>query len=452
MSNMRTHIKFINHSSVIIAASDIRILCDPWFEGDAFHKGWNLIYENDPKDIENILDNITHLWISHEHPDHFSVRFFLKYRELLKRKKITVLFQSTRDRRVSTFLSSKGILLQDLEHGQKKELGISGVSVTCYQDGFYDSALLFEYGGEKVLNLNDCEISTLDRANIMVQLTGEVDILLTQFSYAAWKGGSENKQWRQESAALKLQTMSIQINAFKPRFVIPFASFIFFSNQLNRYLNDSINTPEKVQNTLLNTQAQIVIMKPYDCFKGYYDQHAQDAALIFWKSHYDQIHNKTFHKYSSVSFDELVISYALYRNRLKISNQFWFMRFLRFISPISVLKPVILHVHDLNITMTMNLFSDKLVPSTKKADLSLHSESLNFLFNNSFGFDTLTVNGCFEEVTPGGFIRATKTLAIENLNNLGFRLSPAILFNFSIIKIFIGKILRVKKSLALKTQ
>ena len=45
--------------------------------------------------------------------------------------------------------------------------------------------------------------------------------------------------------------------------------------------------------------------------------------------------------------------------------------------------------------------------------LSMKSESLNFIFKNSFGFDTLTVNGCFEEVQKGGFVKATKTLAIE---------------------------------------
>ena len=41
----------------------------------------------------------------------------------------------------------------------------------------------------------------------------------------------------------------------------------------------------------------------------------------------------------------------------------------------------------------------------------------------SFGFDTLTVNGCFEEASNGGFLVSTKTLAIENLNNLGMSIS-----------------------------
>ena len=64
---------------------------------------------------------------------------------------------------------------------------------------------------------------------------------------------------------------------------------------------------------------------------------------------------------------------------------------------------------------------------------SVWSTTVNYLFNNSFGFDTLTVNACFEEGRPGGFVAATKSLAIENLNNLGIYVRPSLIFNFSII-------------------
>ena len=77
----------------------------------------------------------------------------------------------------------------------------------------------------------------------------------------------------------------------------------------------------------------------------------------------------------------------------------------------------------------------------------MRSESLNFIFKNSFGFDTLTVNGCFEEVAKNGFVSATKTLAIENLNNLGIKIELKTLFNFSIIKLFLSRLYRVARKL-----
>lgn len=83
----------------------------------------------------------------------------------------------------------------------------------------------------------------------------------------------------------------------------------------------------------------------------------------------------------------------------------------------------------------------------KQPLLFMHSESLYFIFKNSFGFDTLTVNGCFEEA-PKGFVAATKTLAIENnLNNLGIYINVATIFNFSIIKLFLKRLYRVAKKL-----
>ena len=106
----------------------------------------------------------------------------------------------------------------------------SDFRVTCLKDGFYDSGLLIESNNEKILNLNDCEVTSNNRANEVFSLTGEVDVLLTQFSFAAWKGGKENKQWRDEAAVEKINTMRIQIGRFNPKIVIPFASFVYFSN------------------------------------------------------------------------------------------------------------------------------------------------------------------------------------------------------------------------------
>lgn len=107
-------IKFVNHASVIINDEKISLLSDPWYSGTAFHDGWSLIYENKEDDIKNILNNITHIWISHEHPDHFSVPFFKKYASYLKEKKIKILFQETKDKRIVKFISSMGIEIKEL--------------------------------------------------------------------------------------------------------------------------------------------------------------------------------------------------------------------------------------------------------------------------------------------------------------------------------------------------
>ena len=115
-------IEFINHASVILYGRKTSLLSDPWYNGSAFHDGWNLIYENSDKDILSILKKITHIWISHEHPDHFSILFFKKYKELIKKNKIKILFQETKDKRVLNFLTHLNLDTVELKNEKKYQL------------------------------------------------------------------------------------------------------------------------------------------------------------------------------------------------------------------------------------------------------------------------------------------------------------------------------------------
>ena len=112
MNSDNPKIEFINHASVLISNENISVLSDPWYQGDAFHKGWNLLHELDDIDIDNLLDRTTHIWISHEHPDHFSIMFFKKFENKIKEKNIEILFQETADKRVESFLLQISLRLE----------------------------------------------------------------------------------------------------------------------------------------------------------------------------------------------------------------------------------------------------------------------------------------------------------------------------------------------------
>ena len=91
-------ITFVNHASVIFSHKDIRLMTDPWLFGSAFNNGWELLSKS--KFQLNDFAKITHIWFSHEHPDHFHPGVLSKIPEDL-RKKITILFQDTLDHRVA---------------------------------------------------------------------------------------------------------------------------------------------------------------------------------------------------------------------------------------------------------------------------------------------------------------------------------------------------------------
>ena len=63
------------------------------------------------------------------------------------------------------------------------------------------------------------------------KITGPIDVLMVQFSYALGKSNKDNKLEREIWASEILQKLSHNIKILNPNTVIPFASFCFFSRK-----------------------------------------------------------------------------------------------------------------------------------------------------------------------------------------------------------------------------
>ena len=442
----KTSLQFINHASILVSHGDISLLSDPWYQGDAFHKGWNLIHELKDDEIIALLDRVTHIWISHEHPDHFSILFFKKFGHILKANNITILFQKTDDKRVESFISKSGYNLKIINFNSWLDLS-NDFKVLCFKDGFYDSGLAIKTSDKSIINLNDCEIKNKARCEEVLKVTGKCDILVTQFSYAAWKGGVENIKWRQLAAKEKLETMILQASYFEPKIIVPFASYIYFSNNINYYLNDSANKPSDVINVFLDHRSEVKIMEPFEVLDNLESEIDNVQSIDFWGKAIEGINKSSLKDYDLIPLSELNVSFKTYADRIFKNNTKWFMRIVKYISPISAFKPVVIKIIDLDTNIRLDMFADSLHECNTEADISMSSESLKFVMGNTFGFDTLTVNGCFEEVADSGFSRAARSLAIENLNNMGIQFRPSIVFNFKLIAMFISRLWVVTKKL-----
>src|SRR6185295_3893466 len=108
--------------------------------------------------FEVIMEGVNYIWISHEHPDHFSVPFLMRVAKTHK-DKVKILFQKTRDRRVVNFCAAQGLQYQELEDRVSTKLN-DEVSVICGVTDFYDSWLNISDGKPSLLNLNDCHTRT----------------------------------------------------------------------------------------------------------------------------------------------------------------------------------------------------------------------------------------------------------------------------------------------------
>lgn len=443
------NIKFINHASIIISNKACSLLSDPWYSDQVFHKGWRLLYENSTEDILTELNRIDYIWISHEHPDHFSVGFFMKFLKQIQKNNITILFQETKDKRVLKFLEAKGFIVKEIESNKETSLA-NNFSIKCIKHGFYDSMLLCDVDNVKILNLNDCDIKKRDDLNKLSRNVGECDVLVSQFSYAAWKGGEKNLEWRREAAKEKLKTIYLQSKKLNVKYTIPFASFIYFSNKKNKYLNDCANRPSSVIEYFKNNNAssQVITMKPYDEFSGILNHESTKKARDFWEKLFLKVNELQEDSYESIDPSILSESFNKYINRIQKNNSLKLMKFLRLISPIKIFPSIRVHLSDINKTFFIDIVDNKFIKqNSNESDISLTSEQLNFIFNNTFGFDTLTVNGCFEESSINGFSKVAKTLSIENLNNIGLSVSFKLLFNLNIILLFFSRLISVERKI-----
>lgn len=441
-------IEFINHSSVLISNDEVGLLSDPWYQGDAFHRGWNLLHELNDNEIQELLDRTTHIWISHEHPDHFSISFFNTFGEIIKEKGIEILFQKTTDKRVESFLKVKKFNVRILETNEWIKIG-NNCKIFNFKDGFYDSGLAIDISGKKFLNLNDCEIKSDSRCSEVLDLVGECDVLISQFSYAAWKGGKDNTHWRKKAAEEKLNTLSVQVKHFKPKVLIPFASYVYFSNEANFYLNDSINTPNKVLEYFSDAkEVGIKVMKPFEILNEFVlKDHDNKQALDFWNHAFAISSEAKKNSFETKDLNSLNKSFNAYKERIFKNNSRFFIKLLRIISPIPVFRTILIHLYDIDQVVKLNFFQDSLITTDTNPHISMSSESLDFIFNNTFGFDTLTVNGCFEESKRGGFSKMTRTLAIENLNNIGIAMNFSIFLRIDLIILFLGRLFAVSKKI-----
>lgn len=434
-------IEWVNHASFVLAHRDVRILSDPWLFGSAFNNGWDLLCET--KFGMEDFATITHLWFSHEHPDHFAPPV-LKQVPAEIRQQITVIFQETKDHKVLDFCQELGFQVQELPNHQWHAL-TPEVRVMCGKVPFFDSWLLIETGAAKVLNVNDCVVDGEAIAADIAKHTGTVDLLLTQFSYANWIGNPEDIDLRRASAREKLERVRIQIETFQPQYTIPFASFVYFSHEENVYLNDGINTIRDAHAFIQQeTQTQPIVLYPGETWTlG--APHDNEATLRAYDPDY-VINTKPLRKTQSVPFEELVTLGDAYIERMRAHNSRLLMSAMA-LPPLRYFETITLHLHDLGTVAAFDfkqgLRAVEIQPDA--ADVTLASESLAFVFRFDWGLDTLDVNGRFR-ASPEGHKRLIKTFFLGPLNNTGRYLHPSTLFDPSFMKRALGKLWSLSSS------
>ncbi len=408
-------IHFIGHACVVVECSGTSILMDPWLSGKIFNNSWTL--RPDPAFDSALLDRIDHVWISHEHPDHCHFPTLGSFPDSFKQR-VTILFQ-TRDseKMIGAF---KGLGYQRFRLLPHRELlpltsdssAPGGARIYCYHAGLMDSALAVIDDGQVVLNANDARISTGECKLILNDLK-HIDVLLNQFSLAAYAGFEPPERYLPERARQILHNVSETHRALDAKVTIPFASFIYFSSEDNKYVNPFANTVGDAHD-YLNRQGQVpVVLYPGDTYEVG-TKHDSSEALHRYQAlpKWDEL------SYDPLETKPLTAIFAAYSAMAEQIRE----RYSRAL--LLLLRPVTIRVSDLDKTIVFSLAKGTIeeVSDSTLPDLSINSQPLWFGFKFPFGIQTLGVSARFR--LHRNFRNWKMHRIVFSLNNGGIYLRP----------------------------
>ena len=443
---MTDKIKLINHSSVLIKNNDIKLLTDPWYKGSAFNDGWSLLYENSFDEINDVLTNLNYIFISHEHPDHFSIKFFKDYEKIIKLNKIKIIFQKSRDKRVEKFLKNMDFEMITLEDKEIHQIN-DQTFITIFKQGHIDSALLFETEEYFHLNINDCNFLNKELLEIKnyISKKNKKIIIYIQFSYASFRA---NDEWLKKAALYKLNNIINVSKIFNSSLIIPFASFFNFSHSENQHLTKFVNTCSIVSDFLDQNNINHCFLNPNMdltdfsklILKNIIQKRINMNSLNFWK---DKQTNAKINFYEKDPVPVNNENIKIFLSRIKKYNNLYLMYFIRLISFKKVFGDLRIKLNGTNDVYLLNFFSVKKLDSTNNIpDISMSSEQFNLLLNQSFGIETLLVSGRLKTIDKDGLKKLTSAIGITTINLSNYGINFKDIFNKLIFNKIIGLIYR----------
>jgi len=373
-------ISFVGHASIMVNTGPVHLLMDPWFREEVFNESWTLHPE--PVLSEQDLAGVTHVWISHEHPDHLSIPTLRAIREDL-RSRITVLFQNYYSDEIIKILASlrfKEVI--ELPRARFFPLAPE-VGIYCRQVGHLDSSLAVRAEGKVVLNVNDCDLPIATMRSMSRDL-GAVDVLLDQFSIAGWSGNADDINRKEESRQRMMRKFMQDIEAFKPRYVIPFASFVRFSHRENAHMNLQVNTIDDVAERV--NPSRLVVMYPGDVWDLSGPFLGTQRAVEAYREDFGRIKGLSLRTHDVVAMEKIV---ATVEKRLQDMRRRYHDILLRWIPPVAF------YLEDLERALEVDVRRGAREISAGRRDcmVCLSSQAMWYTFAYRWGLPTLGVSG-----------------------------------------------------------
>ena len=399
--------EWVNHASFILESGKMRLICDPWLDGTIFDSAWRLLSPSQMRYEE--FSSITHIWFSHEHPDHFNPPNLKKIPEEYRRN-ITVLFHHTKDKRVVKLCKSLGFKIEELPEAQRVQIA-EGVTILSGMQDMIDSWMSIQAEGQTLLNMNDCVFDRYSELETIKQANGKIDLLLSQFSFANWIGNPDDPASHRRQVERKRAEMARQIRLFQPTQFLPFASFVYFCHAENTYMNSSVHRIEDAYEFAANElKVPTIVLYPGNRWEVGTPRNSDDALRRYGLD-YKRVLGEPPVTSTPVDIARLQNAASAMVTKCAAQNN---------LAILNALTPAVVRLCDLGADVELS-FRNGLTPVTgKNADVIASSGSLLNCMITDWGGETLTVNGRFQ-VPPGGkpnrFFRIFKVLRHNSLGN-----------------------------------
>lgn len=406
-------ITFISQASMMVETEDCVIWSDPWLFSKSFNDSWALFPE--PNFSDDWYNRITHLWISHEHPDHFNIPTLKSLPKDFKQR-VTVLFQKNNSDKMPKAFKMLGFENITLLKNRKITQISNKTKVHNCQIGQMDSSLAIISGGKTLLNVNDCEINTKDCKNYLKDL-GQINGVFNQFSMAGYNGQIDYEVHLPKNASHILQNMVDNHKDLKADFTIPFASNIYFCCEDNKHINSFANSPLDVYEKFNSENLKCCILYPNDTLDvNNFMNYDNTESLEKFKNLYNKKDELSFDKSEIVELDQIKEAFTERHEQIK-------SKFSKVI--LKKLKPITIYVPDLKAYIRISLYTGDfhiMEDSWNDFDLQINSQPLFFTFKFKWGLQTLGVSARY-------FIKKNHTTwrwyrIITSLNNAELYLKP----------------------------
>lgn len=415
-------IEWVNHASFVVQSGPIQLICDPWIEGTAFNNGWKLL--SPTKFSYSDFSSISHIWFSHEHPDHFSPPNLRKIPEQYRRT-ITVLFHHTKDRRVINVCKSLGFRTEELPWEETVEIA-PDFQLLCGTAGLIDSWLAIKAAGKMLLNMNDCVYDRPRELENVKSRVGKVDVLLSQFSYANWVGNPDDTATHMRHAERKRAELAKQVRLFRPTQLIPSASFVYFCHAENIFMNDQANRIRTIAQFAENTLGvETIVLYPGDVWElGNHKD--SNASLVSYEA-----------DFASCQSTEPLTSPSISFNKLKETTEAFVSKCMKRNNPflLRALPSAVVRINDLGMNVEFSYRTGLVEAAGRQPDISMSSDSLLYCVAYDWGGDTLAVNGRFQAPAGGDHRKFFRLLRVPAHNSCGNSFDFAFLGHKAIEKV-----------------